>query len=260
MEIVVPDHPVFKGLDQADFDTWAENPFGIPVPQMACPLGEGVLACRPRYIKGQNQHGMVLCEYAVGKGRLLVSTLNATRLWGENGAATRYLRNLLAYVAAGSAAPAPALSGATCAPDAQTAGILSAPLHLAFPACARDQPDIPHHVVSFVEQLPVLVAGNSHTLVLTFRSDSPDGVIDITIPSKDGGKRLTYSLQTAFSRGEAVTMRLDLTKDFRTAQRDTFGLAEAKGEIVFWNGYEKEWTPAFPRPAVEAEILEMRFE
>ena len=61
---------------------------------------------------------MALCEYAVGKRRLLVSTLDATRLWGENGAATRYLRNLLAYAATGSTAPAPSLLSAcgNCSP------------------------------------------------------------------------------------------------------------------------------------------------
>ena len=264
-EIVVPGHPVFAGLDQADFDIWAENPFGIPVPQMVCPLGDGVLVCRPRYICGQNQHGMALCEYAVGKGRLLVSTLDATRLWGENAAATRYLRNLLAYVAGGSPAPAPDLLPSACrGPDAspavQTASFLPAPLHLSFPACAKDQSDIPNHVVSFAEQLPDIAAKDCKFLTIVFRSDSPDGVIDITIPAKDGIKRLTYSLQTAFSHGETVTVRLNLARDFHAAQRDTFGLADAKGEITFWNGFEKEWVPAFPRPAVAADILELRFE
>ena len=266
-EIVVPSHPVFTGLEQSDFDTWAENPFGIPVPQMVCPLGEGVLLCRPRYIRGLNQHGMALCEYTAGKGRILVSTLDATRIWGENAAATRYLRNLLAYVAGGSpAAPASELPCAStsptadCAPTGQTASILHTPLHLSFPACAFDQADIPRHAVSFEGQMPALATNRYQFLTIVFRSDSPNSVIDITIPAKDGGKRLTYSLQTAFSRGEAVTMRLDLAKDFRAAQRETFDLVDAKGEIVFWNGYEKEWTPAFPRPPVEADILEVRFE
>ena len=108
--------------------------------------------------------------------------------------------------------------------------------------------------------MPDIAAKDCKFLTIVFRSDSPDGVIDITIPAKDGIKRLTYSLQTAFSHGETVTVRLNLARDFHAAQRDTFGLADAKGEITFWNGFEKEWVPAFPRPAVAADILELRFE
>ena len=170
-----------------------------------------------------------------------------------------------AFLWSGSPAPAPDLQPAACrsldaAPAEQTVGLISAPLHLSFPACAKNQPDIPNHVVSFAERLPDLAAGNCKFLTLVFRSDSPDGVIDITILAKDGIKRLTYSLQTAFSHGEAVTVRLDLAKDFHAAQRDTFGLADAKGEIIFWNGFEKDWVPSFPRPAVQADILDLRFE
>ena len=256
VEIVVPSHPVFDGLAQADFDTWAENPLGIPVPRMACLLGEGVLLCRPRYIRGQNQHGMALCEYTVGKGRLLVSTLDATRLWGENGAATRYLRNLLAYVATGATAPAPSLLSACCESANFPSPSPDFPIHLSFPAYAADTADPPSKIVF----LPVLASNAWHTLSITFRSDSPDGLIDITIPKSDHSNRLTYTLPTAFSRGRPVMLRLDLAKDFHFVARDAFPLSEARGEVIFYNGYEKEWTPPFPRPAVEADILDVRME
>ncbi|MBR4611689.1 MAG: hypothetical protein IKO40_03145, partial [Kiritimatiellae bacterium] len=256
VEIVVPSHPVFDGLAQADFDTWAENPLGIPVPRMACLLGEGVLLCRPRYIKGQNQHGMALCEYAVGKGRLLVSTLDATRLWGENGAATRYLRNLLAYVASEPTAPAPLLLPA-CGQSANSPSPSpDFPVHLSFPACSADSAAPPYKIVF----LPALASNAWHTISITFRSDSSDGLIDITIPKSDHSNRLTYTLPTAFSCGKPVTLRLDLAKDFHFVAKESFPLSEARGEIILYNGYEKEWTPPFPRPPVEAEILEMRLE
>ncbi len=256
VEIVVPSHPVFDGLVQADFDTWAENPLGIPVPRMACLLGEGVLLCRPRYIKGQNQHGMALCEYAVGKGRLLVSTLDATRLWGENGAATRYLRNLLAYAATGSTAPAPSLLSACGQSENSPSPSPDFPVHISFPACTADTADPPSKIVF----LPALASNAWHTLSITFRSGSPDGLIDITIPKSDHSNRLTCTLPTAFSRGRPVTLRLDLAKDFHFVARDAFPLSEARGEVIFYNGYEKVWTPPFPRPAVEADILDVRME
>ncbi len=264
-EIVVPSHPAFYGLVQADFDIWAENPCGIPVPRMACTLDEGVLLCRPRYIKGQNQHGMALCEYAVGGGRLLVSTLDATRLWGENGAATRYLRNLLAYVAGGAAEDAPPLRDCKATAERKTDnGIAivspSAPLPLSFPACAADENEPPSTALDFKEALPELASGNYHHLLVTFRSDTPEGLIDVAIPKKDNSSRLTYTIHTSLSHGEPVTLRLDLDRDFRLVTRRGFQLSEARGEIVLRNGFEKEWTPPFPRPPVEAEILEMRFE
>ena len=256
VEIVVPSHPVFDGLAQADFDTWVENPLGIPVPRMACLLGEGVLLCRPRYIKGQNQHGMALCEYAVGKGRLLVSTLDATRLWDENGAATRYLRNLIAYVASDAKAPAPSLLSACCQSAASSSPSPDFPIHLSFAACAADTADPPHKILS----LPTLARNEWNTLSITFQSDSPDGLIDITIPKTDHSNRLTYTLHTAFSRGKPVTLRLDLAKDFHFVGRDSFPLSEARGEVIFYNGFEKEWTPPFPRPSFNAEIMDIHFE
>lgn len=276
-EIVVPSHPVFDGLAQADFDTWAENPCGIPVPKMACTLDEGVLLCRPRYIRGQNQHGMALCEYKVGEGRLLVSTLDATRLWGENGAATRYLRNLLAYVAGGAAEDAPPLrdcraSARDTPPGSSAATPLleggnrvfvvspSAPISLSFPASAEDATEPPCRILDFKDSLPNLADSQYRCLVVTFRSDSPDGLIDVTIPKSDHSSRLTYTIHTALSQGEPVTLRLDLTKDFRFVTKESFPLSEARGEVILYNGYEKEWTPPFPRPPVEAEILEMHLE
>ncbi|MGI6495591.1 MAG: glycoside hydrolase family 2 protein [Kiritimatiellia bacterium] len=269
VEIVVPSHPAFAGLTQADFDTWAENPYGLPVSQMVCTLDEGVLACRPRYIRGQNQHGMGLCEYGVGKGRLIVSSLNATRLWGENAAATRYVRNVLTYVAGGAAFPdAPPLNDVVSRPaptdlNPEPVVLVSsedAPLQLAFPESVPAQKDAPFKILSFKKDLERIAKGKYRYFTITFRSDTPGGMFDVTIPKRDHGNRLTYTIQTDLSRGEAVTMRLDLARDFRFVQKDGFGPGEWRGEIIFYNGYEKEWVPPFPHPPVAAEILEMKFE
>ena len=273
VEPVVPSHPAFKGLTPDDFDTWAENPCGVVVSRMVCPFGNGVLACRPRYIRGQNQYGMGLCEYAVGKGRLIVSTLDAERLWGRNPAATRYLRNLLAYVAGGKPATGtPALDDVVSRPVPKDVSadplVLVAmkgkPFKLSFTEGVTNKTVAPFKILFFKEKLPKLAKGNYRYFTITFRSDTPNGMFDVTIPKADHRNRLTYTIPTELSRGKAVTMRLDLKKDFRFANQlgedFRFGLDEARGEIIFYNGYEQEGVPPFPRPPVEVEITEMRFE
>lgn len=273
VEPVVPAHPAFEGLAADDFDTWAENPFGAAVTRMVCPLGDGVLACRPRYIHGQNQYGMGLCEYAVGKGRLIVSTLEAERLWGQNPAATRYLRNLLAYAAGGRRAPgAPALDDIVSRPapqDASTDPLVlvstrDKPFRLSFPEGVTNRIASPFKILFFKNRLPKLAKGGYRYFTLTFRSDTPDGAFDVTIPKADHRNRLTCTIPTELSHGKAVTLRLDLKKDFRFAYQQgpgfRFGLDEARGEIILYNGYERDGAPPFPRPPVEADILEMRFE
>jgi beta-galactosidase len=272
VEPVVPEHPAFAGLSAADFDTWAENPAGAPVTRMICPLGEGVLACRPRYICGLNQHGMGLCEYVVGKGRLIVSSLDAVRLWGENPAATRYLRNILAYVAEGRlVSDAPMLDDIVSRPVPQNLSanplvLLSRedkPLRLSFAGVSVRKADAPYKIFFFKDKLARLKTGNFRYLTLVFRSSRPDGMFDVTIPKEDHCNRLTFTVPTALSRGEAVAVRLDLKKDFRFAHGEpsaVFGLDSARGEIIFYNGYEQENLPPFPRPPVEVEIMEMRFE
>ena len=105
-------------------------------------------------------------------------------------------------------------------------------------------------------------AGGYRYLTLTFRSQS-DGHFDVTIPKDNHRNRLTCTLPTEMSHGKDVTVRLDLSKDFRFAMEATenaFGMDAARGEIIFYNGYENERVPPFPRPSVVVDILEMRFE
>ena len=104
-ELVVPSHPVFAGLTQADFDTWAEMPYGESISRGIDPATVGVLAMKPIYVMRKTPL-MGIAEHTCGKGRLLVSTLNTLPLWGVNPAATRYLRNLLVYASCDDAKPA----------------------------------------------------------------------------------------------------------------------------------------------------------
>ena len=269
VEPVVPAHPAFDGLTADDLDTWAENPCGITVPQTVCPLDEGVLACRPRYINGIVQYGMGLCEYAIGKGRLIVSTIDAVRLWDRNPAATRYVRNLLAYVSCGQLVKnAPVLDDIVSRPKPKDVNpnplmLLSMrdrPFKLSFNEGVTDRQKAPFNILFFKDKLQQLAHGKFRYFTFTFRSDTADGMFDVTIPKDNHRNRLTCTIPTEISRGRSVTLRLDLEKDFRFAQEGTFGLDNARGEIIFYNGYERESVPSFPRPPLEVEITEMRFE
>ena len=98
VELVTLEHPVFAGLGQADFDIWAENPDGNLITGTLVPLNATALAVKGKFLDSRNA-GAGVAEATAGKGRALFSQLDATGLWKKNGAATRYLRNLLAYLA-----------------------------------------------------------------------------------------------------------------------------------------------------------------
>lgn len=97
-DLVIPAHPVFAGLTQADFELWAENPYGETISRALTPANNGVLAMKPLYILRKTP-SMGVAEYSIGKGRAIISTLNTLAVWNINPAASRYLRNLLAYLA-----------------------------------------------------------------------------------------------------------------------------------------------------------------
>ena len=96
-DLVVPAHPAFAGLTQADFELWSEMPYGETISKAITPANGGVLAMKPVYVIRKTP-AMGAAEYSIGKGRTLISTLNTLALWDINPAATRYLRNLLVYL------------------------------------------------------------------------------------------------------------------------------------------------------------------
>lgn len=255
-------HPVFDGLTASDFDTWAERPNGHVVERVLAPIDAGVLAARPRYIK--DAAGMALAEYRFGAGWYVVSTVAAHGLWGVNPAATRYLRNLLASVVGGQhdGAAAPMLDPPDFRP---TPTALSddplvvqradaPPRRIDFPAAVTNAP---FKILFFGKDKAKLATNRYRYLMLTFASRSK-GLVDITIPESGHRNRLTTTLPLACSDGAPVTVRLDLEKDFRFARPGTFSLSEARGEIILYNGYEKD--QGSPRPPASFMLHEVKFE
>lgn len=262
VEPVAVAHPVFDGLTASDFDTWAERPNGHVVERVLAPIDAGVLAARPRYIK--DAAGMALAEYRFGAGRYVVSTVAAHGLWGVNPAATRYLRNLLASVVGGQhdGAAAPMLDPPDFRP---TPTALSddplvvqradaPPRRIDFPAAVTNAP---FKILFFGKDKAKLATNRYRYLTLTFASRSK-GLVDITIPERGHRNRLTTTLPLACSDGAPVTVRLDLEKDFRFARPGTFSLSEARGEIILYNGYEKD--QGSPRPPASFTLHEVKFE
>ncbi len=99
VDLAVPSHPVFSGLCPGDFDTWVENRSGFVVERAIGPLDHTVLAARGGLLQ-DSRIAAAMTEAAAGNGRVMVSCLTALRLWKKNAAATRYLANLLGYLAA----------------------------------------------------------------------------------------------------------------------------------------------------------------
>ena len=97
IEVVVFKHPIFSGLTQPDFDIWAKNPFGNLVTATISPLNRTALAVKGAFLDSK-RCGAAITEATLGKGRVLISQLIATNLWKKNGAATRYLRNVMEYM------------------------------------------------------------------------------------------------------------------------------------------------------------------
>ena len=98
VDLAIPAHPAFESMCPADFDTWAENPSGLVTTGVIAPLDRTALAIRGGLLK-DSRIGAVLTEAAIGRGRLMISTMDALGLWGRNPAASHYLANLLGYQA-----------------------------------------------------------------------------------------------------------------------------------------------------------------
>ena len=101
VEPVVTAHPIFKDLVQADFDIWAQNPGAKVIANVITPLDATALAVKGRFLDEKGA-GNAVAEIKFGKGRVVLSQLLAVNLWKVNASATRFLRNLFAYVCAAS--------------------------------------------------------------------------------------------------------------------------------------------------------------
>jgi len=266
VEPVVSKHPVFEGLIAADFDTWAENPLGFVIEKGFAPLTDGVLAAKGRYIADAPFAGAV-AEHAFGRGRVLVSCVNAIAACGENPAARRLLRNLLAYAVDPAVqvphSRIPQLDGLVTRPipanlNKRPLVIVSPdkPVHIDFSASAGRK-TAPWKILFFRDKVSDLASGGFRYLTMTYRSKDR-GLVDLTIPNENHSERLTCTFPTSLSDGDSVTVRLDLRRDFRFANGSSFDLSKARGEIIFYNGYEDVLGES--RPSVSFAVEELKFE
>lgn len=97
-DIVIPSHPVFKGLDWTDFDVWNNAHNGKVVNYYVGPANEAMLACHGGTLYKPKNVGATLLEGKVGKGRLIINQLLAVESMATDSAAAQYLRNLIEYV------------------------------------------------------------------------------------------------------------------------------------------------------------------
>lgn len=93
-EMIEREHRVFHGLVQADLDTWAENKHGWIVKNTLSPIDLDTVIATGKFIGGSIT-GACLSQKNFGKGRMLIDSSASRNLWLKNGAATRYLRNLI---------------------------------------------------------------------------------------------------------------------------------------------------------------------
>ena len=93
---MLPQHPVFRGLDYRNFDTWNNAANGDTVNNSLLPFTRNVVAAKGPMLSRLDV-GMALAEAAEGKGLLLLSQLNAVASRDSDSAAATYLANLLDY-------------------------------------------------------------------------------------------------------------------------------------------------------------------
>jgi beta-galactosidase len=98
VDLAIPEHPIFRGLNQECFDTWEDEGLGYPIQVAISPFSLNALAVRGPLL-GRKGTGMAVMEATYGKGRIFVSQLDAVRLWGKDSVATTYLVNLIGYLA-----------------------------------------------------------------------------------------------------------------------------------------------------------------
>lgn len=251
VEPVVTGHPVFDGLGPADFDVWAERPYGDVMSKGIMDTDRGTLAG----IWGD----AAVAEYGFGRGRLFVSTLPAVGLWKENPAATRYLGNLFAYLTRPTQRPGLTLEDASergaLADGPRPIVMRDLPCEVDFAASAEEHH--PAKIFFFREESRRLAAENFRYLTITL-SASTRGRLGVTIPEKSHRNRLECVLPL-LGDGKTRTWRLDLKDDFVFARPGSFALSDVRGEIILYNGGAERIRGAHRDP-VAFKLLDVRFE
>lgn len=107
VDLAIPEHPVFAGLSQRDFDQWNNPDAGYVIDAGIEPFTTNAIAVRAPQLSSNKIENAVV-EATVGRGRVFWSQLNATKLWGVDSSASLYLRNVLGYMLGGEPAYAKA--------------------------------------------------------------------------------------------------------------------------------------------------------
>lgn len=103
VDIAIPEHPAFAGLTQRDFDQWNNPNAGYVLDAAIAPFSTNAIAVRAPQLSSKKIENAVM-EGTVGRGRIFWTQLNATQLWGVDGSASLYLRNVLGYMLGGGPA------------------------------------------------------------------------------------------------------------------------------------------------------------
>lgn len=98
VDMVLPQHPVFRGMDYRNLESWSNPDHAYVVDFSFMPYTEDALAVKGPLFSHSNA-GVALTELKSGSGRLIFSQLNAVRCAPGDPSAALYLRNLLEYAA-----------------------------------------------------------------------------------------------------------------------------------------------------------------
>lgn len=97
VDLAIPAHPVFEGLEQGAFDKWENKDLGRIITFAAKPFTKNALAVRAPFLGGKTTYNAV-AEGLSGEGRIFTSQLNATQLWGIDSGASKFIRNVFEYM------------------------------------------------------------------------------------------------------------------------------------------------------------------
>lgn len=101
-DLVSPDHPLFAGLDQRNFDTWNNTVRpGVLLRCSLSPFPINSVAAKGMML-GHRSIGGAVIDAEWGKGHLIISQLDAVVQHDSDSSAARYLVNLLSYASSGS--------------------------------------------------------------------------------------------------------------------------------------------------------------
>ncbi|XHR29770.1 MAG: glycoside hydrolase family 2 TIM barrel-domain containing protein [Chthoniobacteraceae bacterium] len=100
-DLAIPEHPVFAGLSQRDFDQWNNPDAGYVINAAIAPFTTNAIAVRAPQLASNKVENAIM-EATMGRGRIFWTQLCATKLWGIDSSASLYLRNVFSYMLGGA--------------------------------------------------------------------------------------------------------------------------------------------------------------